>query len=72
MEAQATARNVRTSAQKAGLVCELIRGKGVNQALETAVGVTYADYAKNPDEAIDTIGLFSLMSPVEPKNSASP
>jgi large subunit ribosomal protein L22 len=35
MEAQATARNVRTSAQKAGLVCELIRGKGVNQALAT-------------------------------------
>jgi large subunit ribosomal protein L22 len=35
MEAQATARNVRTSAQKAGLVCELIRGKSVNQALAT-------------------------------------
>jgi large subunit ribosomal protein L22 len=35
MEAQATARGVRTSAQKAGLVCELIRGKNVNQALAT-------------------------------------
>ncbi|MBI4265385.1 MAG: 50S ribosomal protein L22 [Acidobacteria bacterium] len=35
MEAQATARGMRTSAQKAGLVCELIRGKGVNQALAT-------------------------------------
>jgi large subunit ribosomal protein L22 len=35
IEAQATARNVRTSAQKAGLVCELIRGKNVNQALAT-------------------------------------
>jgi large subunit ribosomal protein L22 len=35
VEAQATARNIRTSAQKAGLVCELIRGKGVNQALAT-------------------------------------
>jgi large subunit ribosomal protein L22 len=35
VEAQATARGVRTSAQKAGLVCELIRGKGVNQALAT-------------------------------------
>lgn len=35
IEAQATARNIRTSAQKAGLVCELIRGKGVNQALAT-------------------------------------
>ena len=35
MEAQATARNVRTSAQKAGLVCALIRGKDVNQALAT-------------------------------------
>ena len=34
-EAQATARGVRTSAQKAGLVCELIRGKNVNQALAT-------------------------------------
>ena len=33
IEAQATARGVRTSAQKAGLVCELIRGKGVNQAI---------------------------------------
>jgi len=31
----ATARGIRTSAQKAGLVCELIRGKGVNQALAT-------------------------------------
>ena len=35
MEAQATARGVRTSAQKAGLVCDLIRGKSVNQALAT-------------------------------------
>jgi len=35
LEAQATARGVRTSAQKAGLVCELIRGKGVNHALAT-------------------------------------
>src|SRR5678815_2772934 len=33
VEAQATARGVRTSAQKAGLVCELIRGKSVNQAI---------------------------------------
>jgi large subunit ribosomal protein L22 len=35
IEAQATARGIRTSAQKAGLVCELIRGKNVNQALAT-------------------------------------
>ena len=35
VEAQAAARGVRTSAQKAGLVLELIRGKGVNQALAT-------------------------------------
>jgi large subunit ribosomal protein L22 len=35
IEAHATARNVRTSAQKAGLVCDLIRGKNVNQALAT-------------------------------------
>src|SRR6187401_226437 len=35
IEAQATVRGIRTSAQKAGLVCELIRGKGVNQALAT-------------------------------------
>ncbi|MBI2828406.1 MAG: 50S ribosomal protein L22 [Acidobacteria bacterium] len=35
IEAQATARGIRTSAQKAGLVCELIRGRGVNQALAT-------------------------------------
>jgi large subunit ribosomal protein L22 len=35
IEAQATARNVRTSAQKAGLVLDLIRGKRVNQALAT-------------------------------------
>jgi large subunit ribosomal protein L22 len=35
IEAQATANGIRTSAQKAGLVCELIRGKGVNQALAT-------------------------------------
>ena len=33
IEAQATAHGVRTSAQKAGLVCALIRGKNVNQAL---------------------------------------
>ena len=33
VEAQATARGVRTSAQKAGLVCTLIRGKSVNQAV---------------------------------------
>jgi large subunit ribosomal protein L22 len=33
VEAHATARGIRTSAQKAGLVCELIRGKTVNQAL---------------------------------------
>jgi len=35
IEAQATARGIRTSAQKAGLVFDLIRGKGVNQALAT-------------------------------------
>jgi large subunit ribosomal protein L22 len=35
LEAQATARGVRTSAQKAGLVCDLIRGRSVNQALAT-------------------------------------
>ena len=35
IEAHATARNVRTSAQKAGLVLDLIRGKTVNQALAT-------------------------------------
>ncbi len=35
IQAQATARNVRTSAQKAGLVCELIRGRSVNTALAT-------------------------------------
>jgi large subunit ribosomal protein L22 len=35
VEAVAIAKGIRTSAQKAGLVCELIRGKGVNQALAT-------------------------------------
>jgi large subunit ribosomal protein L22 len=35
IEAHATARYVRTSAQKAGLVLTLIRGKDVNQALAT-------------------------------------
>ena len=35
IEARATARYVRTSAQKAGLVLTLIRGKDVNQALAT-------------------------------------
>ena len=35
IQAVATARYVRTSAQKAGLVLELIRGKNVNQALAT-------------------------------------
>jgi len=35
IEAHATARYIRTSAQKAGLVLELIRGKNVNQAAAT-------------------------------------
>ena len=35
IDAQATARYVRTSAQKAGLVLDLIRGKDVNRALAT-------------------------------------
>ncbi len=35
IQANATARYVRTSAQKAGLVLELIRGKDVNRALAT-------------------------------------
>ena len=35
IEAQATSRYVRTSAQKAGLVLNLIRGKDVNRALAT-------------------------------------
>jgi large subunit ribosomal protein L22 len=35
IQAQATARYVRTSAQKAGLVMELIRGKDVNHAVAT-------------------------------------
>jgi large subunit ribosomal protein L22 len=35
IEAHATARYIRTSAQKAGLVMDLIRGRDVNQALAT-------------------------------------
>jgi large subunit ribosomal protein L22 len=35
VEAIATARGIRTSAQKAGLVLTLIRGKSVNQAVAT-------------------------------------
>jgi large subunit ribosomal protein L22 len=35
IQAQATARYVRTSAQKAGLVMDLIRGRDVNRALAT-------------------------------------
>ena len=35
IQAHATARYVRTSAQKAGLVLALIRGKDVNRALAT-------------------------------------
>ena len=35
IEAEATARHIRTSAQKAGLVLDLIRGKDVNRALAT-------------------------------------
>ena len=35
IEAHATARYIRSSAQKAGLVMELIRGKDVNRALAT-------------------------------------
>src|SRR5580765_1249022 len=35
IEAQATAKHIRTSAQKAGLVLDLIRGKDVNRALAT-------------------------------------
>jgi large subunit ribosomal protein L22 len=35
IQAQATTRYVRTSAQKAGLVLDLIRGKDVNKALAT-------------------------------------
>ncbi len=35
IEARATARFIRTSAQKAGLVLDLIRGKDVNRALAT-------------------------------------
>ena len=35
IQAEATAKGVRTSAQKAGLVCALIRGKDVNKALAT-------------------------------------
>lgn len=35
IEAHATARHIRTSAQKAGLVLDLIRGRDVNHALAT-------------------------------------
>ena len=35
IQAEATARYIRTSAQKAGLVLDLIRGKDVNRALAT-------------------------------------
>ena len=35
IQAEATAKYIRTSAQKAGLVLELIRGKDVNMALST-------------------------------------
>ena len=43
IQAQATARYVRTSAQKAGLVLALIRGKDVNQALATGIPIITSD-----------------------------
>ena len=33
MEAKATAKYVRVSARKAGQICDLVRGKDVNEAL---------------------------------------
>jgi len=48
IEAQATARYVRTSAQKAGLVLDLIRGKDVNRAL---AALTFARKAVADDIA---------------------
>jgi large subunit ribosomal protein L22 len=48
IEAHATARYIRTSAQKAGLVLDLIRGKDVNRALAT---LTFARKAVAADIA---------------------
>ena len=48
IEAHATARYVRTSAQKAGLVMDLIRGRDVNKALAT---LTFARKAISHDIA---------------------
>src|SRR5438046_1140108 len=48
IEAHATARYVRTSAQKAGLVMDLIRGRDVNNALAT---LTYTRKAISHDIA---------------------
>ena len=39
VQAHATAKYVRTSAQKAGLVLDLIRGRDVNAALATVLGL---------------------------------
>jgi large subunit ribosomal protein L22 len=60
IEARATAKYVRTSAQKAGLVLDLIRGRDVNQALAalevTRKGVTH-DVAKVLRSAIANVQL---------------
>ncbi|MBA3948328.1 MAG: 50S ribosomal protein L22 [Acidobacteria bacterium] len=51
VQAEATAKYIRTSAQKAGLVLELIRGKDVNHAL-TTLAVARKSVAKDIEKVL--------------------
>ncbi len=51
IQAEATAKYIRTSAQKAGLVLELIRGKDVNHAL-TTLAVARKSVAKDIEKVL--------------------
>ena len=65
IQAQATARYVRTSAQKAGLVLDLIRGKDVNQALATL------QFTRKIDRARTSPRCCARRSPTRSRRTAS-
>ena len=79
VRAEATAKYIRTSAQKAGLVLDLIRGKNVNSALSALQGAVqhgtaYRDNRHRPPHPNDraAVDLLIVNWPAPPGVPVSP
>ena len=62
MEAKATAKYVRVSPRKAGQICDLVRGKNVDEALAKVVKSAKANAENNHEMDADKLYVASIVA----------